>query len=131
MASKAEVEGRCLADDRADAAADRAEQYIKVRAGQIDYLVDMIGELIIAEGQLDASAPPWPNSRKISREVRSAPSRTTDLKSLRWCWRACAHLARLGKAVSFDDGRDVEVDRGRRGLSGHHAHITQRCTPRH
>jgi two-component system chemotaxis sensor kinase CheA len=130
LASKAEVEKAIATPAVARrAAADRAEQYIKVRAGQIDYLVDMIGELIIAEGQLEATGPAMAQLRKISREIQGAALklRTTDLRSLAVsASRNARDISReLGKAVAFSmEGEDVEVDRGLvEGLSEPIMHI--------
>lgn len=92
------------------------DQYIKVQAAQINNLVDMIGELIIAQNQVDSRDPAWQSLRKITREIQlsALKLRTTKLKMV----ALSAHRAvrdvshQLGKSVNFHStGDELEVDR--------------------
>ena len=92
------------------------EQYIKVQASQISYLVDMIGELTIAQSQLRADDPGLNQLRKITREIQASALRlrTTKLKLLFINMRRGLRdvAKKLDKSVEFETfGEDIEVDR--------------------
>lgn len=92
------------------------DQYIKVQANQINYLVDMVGELIIAQNQLDSKDPAIQPLRKITKEIQAAALklRTTKLKAVSFrVQRALRDLAQqLAKPIQFESrGDDLEIDR--------------------
>jgi two-component system chemotaxis sensor kinase CheA len=94
----------------------KSDPFIKVRASQINYLVDMVGELLIAENQLDENDRAIVQIKKITREIQNSAMklRTIKIKNL------FIHMKRLvrdvskklGKAVVIETvGEDLEVDR--------------------
>jgi two-component system chemotaxis sensor kinase CheA len=101
------------AGEREQAAQD---SIVKVKASQINFLVDMVGELIITEAQLDERTPNLGQLRKITREIQYASMqlRTEKVKNLFINMKRIARDAakKLGKRVSAGmKGEDMEIDR--------------------
>lgn len=105
------------------------DQFIKVQASQINYLVDMIGELVIAQNQLSANDQAAVALRKVTKEIQNAALklRTTRIKPVAVnMQRALRDVSRsLGKELTFESiGDDIEIDRNLvEGLSEPLAHM--------
>lgn len=87
---------------------------IKVKASQINYLVDMIGELLIAENQLEDSNIVF--LKKITKEIQHTAMmlRTIKIKNLLINMKRVIRDAskKLGKNINFEiEGENLEVDR--------------------
>nr|HPO49669.1 ATP-binding protein [Spirochaetota bacterium] len=94
----------------------KTDPIVKVKASRINYLVDMIGELLIAEGQISASSPIFNQIRKISRSIQYAAMqlRTEKAKNLFSNMRRIARdvSKKLNKPIVLETlGEDLEVDR--------------------
>ncbi len=92
------------------------DSIVKVKASQINFLVDMVGELIITEAQLDERTPNLGQLRKITREIQYASMqlRTEKVKNLFINMKRIARDAakKLSKRVAADmKGEDMEIDR--------------------
>lgn len=95
---------------------ERADPVIKIRASKVNFLVDMIGELLIAMGQVGGSGVELMQMRKITRSLQYAAMelRTDSLHNLFGnLRRAVRDLSRqLGKKVQLlCDGEELEIDR--------------------
>lgn len=95
---------------------DRIDTIIKVKSSQINYLVDMIGELLIAENQLDENSKDVVQLKKISRELQVAAMqlRTVKIKNLFINMnRVVRDLSRkLNKIINLETiGDELEIDR--------------------
>jgi two-component system chemotaxis sensor kinase CheA len=95
---------------------EKVEQIIKVKTGKVNYLVDMIGELTIALGQVNDSGPAMAQVRKITRTLQYAAMqlRTDGVKNLfgnvRRIVRDTSH--KLNKPIVMETfGEDLEIDR--------------------
>lgn len=94
----------------------RHDPLIKVRAGQVNYLVDMVGELLIVGNQLDETDKNVAQLKKISRGIQAAAMqlRTVSVKNLFINIKRIARDAakKLGKEVLVElRGEDLEIDR--------------------
>ncbi|MBN1523440.1 MAG: chemotaxis protein CheW [Spirochaetales bacterium] len=92
------------------------ESIIKVRASQINFLVDMVGELLITEAQLDESTQNLSQLKKITREIQYASMqlRTEKVKNLFIVVkRLVRDVSRKLKkpAIAHLKGEDLEIDR--------------------
>jgi two-component system, chemotaxis family, sensor kinase CheA len=95
---------------------ERVEQIVKVKAAKVGYLVDMIGELLIAIGQVQDRSAAFNQVRKISKSLQRVAMdlRTDSVKSLFGNARRVVRdlTAKLGKEaelVTF--GEELEIDR--------------------
>jgi len=91
-------------------------EIIKVGIGKVNFLVDMIGELTIALGQVAEDSPAMALVRKITKGLRNGAMelRTDTMRGLfgtvRRIVRDLSHS--LGKNVEIEiEGEDLEVDR--------------------
>ena len=96
--------------------AERTDPVIKVKASKVNFLVDMIGELLIAMGQMNENTPELMQMRKIVRSLQygAMELRTETLQSLFGnVKRAIRDLSKqLGKDVRFaSSGENLEIDR--------------------
>jgi two-component system chemotaxis sensor kinase CheA len=92
------------------------DSIIKVKASQINYLVDMVGELLITEAQLDERVPHLGELRKITREIQFASMqlRTERVKNLLITMKRIARDAarNLTRRITVEiRGEDLEIDR--------------------
>jgi two-component system chemotaxis sensor kinase CheA len=92
------------------------EEVIKVRMGKVNFLVDMIGELTIALGQVTGDSVALSQVRKITRSLQlgAMELRTDSMQGLfstaRRIIRDLSH--KLGKAVTVKtEGDRLEIDR--------------------
>ncbi|MBN1617010.1 MAG: chemotaxis protein CheA, partial [Spirochaetales bacterium] len=95
---------------------EHQDPVIKVRASKVNFLVDMIGELLIAMGQISGGGPELMQMRKITRSLQygAMELRTDSLHSLFGnVRRAIRDLSKqLGKSVkTICTGEDLEIDR--------------------
>ena len=95
---------------------DRLDPIIKVKASQINFLVDMIGELIIAENQLDEQDRTVIQLKKVTREIQNGAMqlRTTKVKNLFLKMKRVVHdlSLKLEKPIEFETiGSELEIDR--------------------
>ncbi len=95
---------------------ERSDPVIKVKASKVNYLVDMIGELLIALGQLDYEDAEFMQVRKITRilQMGAMDLRTDSLHGLFGAIkRGVRDLSKqLKKNVRLDYwGEDLEIDR--------------------
>lgn len=95
---------------------ERTDPVIKVRASKVNFLVDMIGELLIAMGQISGGGAELLQMRKITRSLQygAMELRTDSLRSLFGnLRRAVRDLSRqLEKNVRAEcTGEDLEIDR--------------------
>ena len=95
---------------------DRSDTIIKVKSSQINFLVDMIGELLIAENQLDDRDKTVIQLKKISKEIQLAAMqlRTIKVKNLLINMKRLVRdlSKKLGKEIEMDlIGEDLEIDR--------------------
>jgi two-component system, chemotaxis family, sensor kinase CheA len=95
---------------------DRTDPIIKVRASKVNFLVDMIGELLISMGQMTESTPALMQMRKITRSLQfgAMELRTESLQSLfgnikRVVRDLSRQLEKNIRLVSIGD--DLEIDR--------------------
>lgn len=99
-----------------EARTDRTDPIIKVRASKVNFLVDMIGELLIAMGQVTEATPAMAQMRKIVRSLQygAMELRTETVQSLfSNIKRVVRDLSKqLGKPVRLETkGEDLEIDR--------------------
>lgn len=99
-----------------DSRSDKIDTIIKVKSSQINYLVDMIGELLIAENQLDEKNKDVIQLKKISKELQAAAMqlRTVKIKNLFINMnRAVRDLSKkLNKNINLEMfGEELEIDR--------------------
>ncbi len=92
----------------------KSDAYVKVSVNQVNYLVDMIGELIIAENQIKDDDIEF--LHKITKEVQQTAMmlRTVKIKNLFINMKRVVRDAskKLGKKVVLElEGEDLEVDR--------------------
>lgn len=92
----------------------KEDEFIKVSASQVNYLVDMIGELIIAENQINADGIEF--LHKITKEIQQTAMmlRTVKIKNLLINMKRVVRDAskKLNKNVLLElEGEDLEVDR--------------------
>jgi two-component system chemotaxis sensor kinase CheA len=95
---------------------DKTDSIIKVRTSKVNYLVDMIGELLIALGQIHESVPGLSQVRKITKTLQYASMqlRTESVKMLFGNVRRIIRDTsnKLGKTVKTEFiGDDLEIDR--------------------
>lgn len=103
-------------DTDAPKVVERSDPVIKVRASKVNFLVDMIGELLIAMGQISGGGTEILQMRKITRSLQygAMELRTDTLHSLFGnLRRAIRDLSRqLGKNVRAQcKGEELEIDR--------------------
>jgi two-component system chemotaxis sensor kinase CheA len=96
--------------------AARSDPVIKVRAAKVNFLVDMIGELLIAMGQVNDSSPSFTQMRKIARTLQygAMELRTETAQGLYGNVRRVVRdlSKQLGKEVRLEtSGEDLEIDR--------------------
>ncbi len=92
----------------------KSDAYVKVSVKQVNYLVDMIGELIIAENQIKDDDIEF--LHKITKEVQQTAMmlRTVKIKNLFINMKRVVRDAskKLGKKINLElEGEDLEVDR--------------------
>lgn len=95
---------------------EHQDPIIKVRASKITFLVDMIGELLIAMGQVGEETPALAQMKKITRSLQfgAMELRTDTVQSLFGTIRRVVRdlCKQLGKAVLLETrGEDMEIDR--------------------
>lgn len=95
---------------------DRTDPVIKVRASKVNFLVDMIGELLIAMGQISGSGAELMQMRKITRSLQygAMELRTDTLHTLFGNLRRTVRdlSKQLKKNVRAECvGEDLEIDR--------------------
>ncbi len=96
--------------------AARPDPVIKVRATKVNFLVDMIGELLIAMGQVNDAGPAFTQMRKIARSLQygAMELRTETAQGLFGNVRRVVRdlSKQLGKEVRLATfGEDLEIDR--------------------
>lgn len=96
--------------------ADSDDTVIKVRTGKVNYLVDMIGELLISLGQMKEETEGLPQVRKIARTLQYAGMqlRTESVHALFGTVRRIIRDTeqKVGKEVeTVFEGEDLEIDR--------------------
>ncbi len=94
----------------------KTDPIIKVRASQINFLVDMIGELLIAENQLDDNDKDIIQLKKVTKEIQNATMqlRTEKIKSLLINMKRVVRdtAKELNKNINtILIGDDLEIDR--------------------
>ncbi|MBN2738403.1 MAG: chemotaxis protein CheA [Spirochaetales bacterium] len=94
----------------------QADALIKVKSSQINYLVDMIGELLIAENQLEEHDKNAMQLKKITRQIQEAAMRlrTTEVKTLFLKMKRVVRdlSQKLNKEIETEIiGEDLEIDR--------------------
>jgi two-component system, chemotaxis family, sensor kinase CheA len=97
-------------------AAENEESVIKVKTGKVNYLVDMIGELLISLGQMKEETEGLPQIRKIARTLQYAGMqlRTESVHTLFGTVRRIIRdtSQKVGKQVeTIYEGEDLEIDR--------------------
>ena len=95
---------------------DHSDPIIKVRASKVNFLVDMIGELLISMGQMTENSPALVQMRKITRALQfgAMELRTETILTLfSNTKRVIRDLSKkLGKPVKLEiSGEDLEIDR--------------------
>jgi two-component system, chemotaxis family, sensor kinase CheA len=85
---------------------EKTDTIIKVKSSQINFLVDMIGELLIAENQLDDKEKSVIQLKKISKEIQIAAMqlRTIKVKNL------FINMKRLIRDLSKKLDKNIEVE---------------------
>lgn len=92
------------------------DQIIKVRASKINYIVDMIGELLIVQSQISDHSPAFSQIKKITRTLQYSAMqlRTEQIKILfNNSKRVIRDISqKLGKPINVEFvGEELEVDR--------------------
>ncbi|HBD93614.1 MAG: hypothetical protein A2015_14810 [Spirochaetes bacterium GWF1_31_7] len=95
---------------------EKKDELIKVKSSKVNYIVDMIGELLIASGQIADNSVAVIQTRKITKLLQYAGMqlRTESIKTL---FGSAKRMVRdisqkLNKVVSIDVfGDDLEIDR--------------------
>jgi two-component system chemotaxis sensor kinase CheA len=95
---------------------DTEDAVIKVKTGKVNYLVDMIGELLICLGQMKEDTEGLPQVRKIARTLQYAGMqlRTESIHTLFGTARRIIRdtSQKVGKQVqTVFEGEDLEIDR--------------------
>ncbi|MCK9170558.1 MAG: chemotaxis protein CheA [Treponema sp.] len=95
---------------------DSEDAVIKVKTGKVNYLVDMIGELLICLGQMKEDTEGLPQVRKIARTLQYAGMqlRTESVHALFGTSRRIIRdtAQKVGKQVqTVFEGEDLEIDR--------------------
>jgi two-component system chemotaxis sensor kinase CheA len=95
---------------------EKTDPIVKVRSSKVNFLVDMIGELLIAMGQISDSSPAYTQVRKISKTIQYASMqlRTESVKNLFGnAKRIVRDISKtLKKGVILETyGEDLEIDR--------------------
>jgi len=95
---------------------DLEDTVIKVKTGKVNYLVDMIGELLICLGQMKEDTEGLPQVRKIARTLQYAGMqlRTESVHALFGTARRIIRdtAEKVGKQVqTVFEGEDLEIDR--------------------
>lgn len=95
---------------------DAEDAVIKVKTGKVNYLVDMIGELLICLGQMKEDTEGLPQVRKIARTLQYAGMqlRTESVHTLFGTARRIIRdtSQKVGKQVqAVFEGEDLEIDR--------------------
>jgi two-component system, chemotaxis family, sensor kinase CheA len=103
-------------DERAVRKNDVEDSVIKVKTGKVNYLVDMIGELLICIGQMQEDTEGLPQVRKIARTLQYAGMqlRTESVHTLFGTARRIIRdtSQKVGKQVQTEFfGEDLEIDR--------------------
>ncbi len=96
--------------------AERVDPVIKVKASKVNFLVDMIGELLITMGQMTENTPTMTQMRKITRSLQlgAMELRTESAQALfGYVRRVVRDLGKqLGKSVRLEtSGEELEIDR--------------------
>ncbi len=99
-----------------DKKTQKVDSIIKVKASRINYLVDTIGELLIAENQLDEKDKNVVQLRKITKEIQAAAMqlRTVKVKNLFINMKRVVRdmAMKLKKNVVTETiGEELEIDR--------------------
>jgi len=97
-------------------ATEHSDPIIKVRASKVNFLVDMIGELLISMGQITENTPTLVQMRKITRSIQfgAMELRTETILTLfSNVKRVIRDLSKkLDKPVKLEiQGEDLEIDR--------------------
>ncbi len=105
----------CLTGESAKSL-EKSDPIIKVKSSKVNFLVDMIGELLIVMGQINESSPAMMQMRKITRSLQfgAMELRTETLQSLFGNIRRVVRdvSRQLGKNVRLSTvGEDLEIDR--------------------
>lgn len=92
------------------------ESVLKVKASKINYIVDMIGELLIAEGQINDSSYLYNQIRKITKNLQYAAMqlRTEKIKNLFINAKRVVRdlVKKLDKPIDMElKGEELEIDR--------------------
>ncbi|HAH61591.1 MAG TPA: hypothetical protein DCL73_05795 [Treponema sp.] len=95
---------------------DTEDAVIKVKTGKVNYLVDMIGELLICLGQMKEDTEGLPQVRKIAKTLQYAGMqlRTESVHTLFGTARRIIRdtSEKVGKQVqAVFEGEDLEIDR--------------------
>ncbi|OHD40751.1 MAG: hypothetical protein A2015_16025 [Spirochaetes bacterium GWF1_31_7] len=95
---------------------EKTDQIIKVKASKVNYIVDMIGELLIASGQITDNSPAVIQTKKIIKVLQYAGMqlRTDSIKTLFGNAKRMVRdvSKKLGKVVDVEVfGDDLEIDR--------------------
>ena len=92
-------------DEKNDKVA-KSDPIIKVKASKINYLVDMIGELLISVGQINDVSPAFNQVRKISKAIQfgAMQLKTEKIKNL------FSNMKRVARDVSKKLGKDIVVE---------------------
>ncbi len=103
-------------DERAVRKNDAEDSVIKVKTGKVNYLVDMIGELLISIGQMQDDTEGLTQVRKIARSLQYAGMqlRTESVHTLFGTARRIIRdtSQKVGKQVQTEFcGEDLEIDR--------------------
>ena len=103
-------------DERAVRKSDADDAVIKVKTGKVNYLVDMIGELLISIGQMQDDTEGLTQVRKIARSLQYAGMqlRTESVHTLFGTARRIIRdtSQKVGKQVQTEfHGEELEIDR--------------------
>jgi len=95
---------------------EESDSFIRVRSSKVQYIVNMVGELLINMGQINDNSPAFRQMRKITRELQGAAMqlRTDTVQHLFGnIKRAVRDLSKkLDKPVRIETfGEDLEIDR--------------------
>jgi two-component system, chemotaxis family, sensor kinase CheA len=86
--------------------AELSEQIIKVKSSKVNYIVDMIGELLISIGQINDSSPAFTQMKKITKILQYAAMqlRTDKVKNL------LGNTKRVVRDVAKKCNKNIEVE---------------------
>jgi len=103
-------------EEKREKKADSDDYVVKIKTGKVNYLVDMIGELMISLGQMKEETEGLPQVKKIARTLQYAGMqlRTESVKSLFGTVRRIIRdtVVQTGKKVKAEfSGEELEIDR--------------------